>query len=174
MPKKSIVSLLVALLAAVGLAACSSDDAEELVIYSGRNENLVRPILEQFEEESGIKISVRYGDTAEMAAAILEEGDNTRADVFLSQDAGALAALAERDLLAELPAASLDVVAERFRDPEGRWVGLSGRARVFAYNTEKLTEADLPDDVFELTQPEWNGRVGPRPPTPRSSRSSPR
>ena len=164
MPKKSIVSLLVALLAAVGLVACSSDDADELVIYSGRNENLVRPILEQFEEESCIKISVRYGDTAEMAAAILEEGDNTRADVFLSQDAGALAALAERDLLAELPEASLGVVAERFRDPEGRWVGLSGRARVFAYNTEKLTEADLPDDVFELTQPEWNGRVG-LPPT---------
>lgn len=164
MPKKLLVSLLVAVIAAGGLAACSSDDADELVIYSGRNENLVRPILEQFEEERGIKISVRYGDTAEMAAAILEEGDNTRADVFLSQDAGALAALAERDLLAELPEASLDVVAERFRDPEGRWVGLSGRARVFAYNTEKLTEADLPDDVFELTQPEWNGRVG-LPPT---------
>lgn len=164
MPKKSILSLLVTLVAAVGLASCSSDDADELVIYSGRNENLVRPILEQFEEESGIKISVRYGDTAEMAAAILEEGDNTRADVFLSQDAGALAALAERDLLAELPETSLEVVAERFRDPEGRWVGLSGRARVFAYNTEKLTEADVPDDVFELTQPEWNGRVG-LPPT---------
>jgi iron(III) transport system substrate-binding protein len=160
MPKKSFVSLLVAVVAALGLAACSSDDADELVIYSGRNENLVRPILEQFEEESGIKIRVRYGDTAEMAAAILEEGENTRADVFLSQDAGALAALAERDLLAELPEAALDVVAERFRDPEGRWVGLSGRARVYAYNTGKLTEADLPDDVFELTKPEWSGRVG--------------
>lgn len=164
MPKKSIVSLLVAVVAAVGLAACSSDDAEELVIYSGRNENLVRPILEQFEEESGIKISVRYGDTAEMAAAILEEGDNTRADVFLSQDAGALAALAERDRLGGLAKDALAVVDERFRDPEGRWVGLSGRARVFAYNTDKLSEADLPDDVFELTQPEWNGRVG-LPPT---------
>ena len=160
MPKKLVLPFLVALLSTIGLAACSSGGEDELVIYSGRNENLVRPILERFEKETGTKISVRYGDTAEMAAAILEEGDNTRADVFLSQDAGALAALADRGLLAELDAQALDVVEERFRDPEGRWVGVSGRARVFAYNTERLQESELPDDVFALTDPAWKGRVG--------------
>jgi iron(III) transport system substrate-binding protein len=165
MPKKLVVSLLLTVVSSIGLAACSSGGGdggggEELVIYSGRNENLVRPILERFEEQTGVKISVRYGDTAEMAAAILEEGDNTRADVFISQDAGALAALANRDLLAELAADDLEVVPERFRDPDGRWVGVSGRARVYAYNTEKLQESELPDDVFELTGPQWKGRVG--------------
>jgi len=161
MPKKLVVSLLLAVLSSIGLAACSSGGGgDELVIYSGRNENLVRPILERFERATNVKISVRYGDTAEMAAAILEEGENTRADVFLSQDAGALANLANRDLLAPLDAAAVEVVPERFRDPEGRWVGVSGRARVYAYNTEKLQESDLPDDVFALTGPEWKGRVG--------------
>lgn len=161
MPKKFLLSALVAVLSTIGLAACSSDDdGEELVIYSGRNENLIRPLLERFEEESGITISVRYGDTAEMTAAIFEEGENTKADVFLSQDAGALAALANRDLLAPLAPAVLGSVPERFQDPEGRWVGVSGRARVVAYNTDRVQESELPDDIFELAGPEWKGRVG--------------
>jgi iron(III) transport system substrate-binding protein len=174
MPKRWTLSLLVALLAAVGLAACSDDgggggsgggdDGDPLVIYSGRSENLVRPILERFEEETGVDIEVRYGDTAELAAAILEEGDNTRADVFFSQDAGALAALANRDLLAALRPADLETVPERFRDPEGHWTGVTGRARVIAYSTERVQEADIPEDIFELTDPKWNGKVG-LPPT---------
>ena len=159
MPK--VLPFLVALVAATGLAACSpGGDDDTLVVYSGRNENLVRPILERFEKETGVDVDVRYGDTAEMAAAILEEGDNTKADVFFSQDAGALANLASRGLLAGLRPADLEVVPERFRDPEGRWVGVSGRARVYAYNTGKVQESDLPDDVFQLTDPKWSGRVG--------------
>ena len=164
MPKKGCWLAVVTLVVGLGLAACNSGGSDELVIYSGRSENLVGPILERFEKEAGVDISVRYGDTAELAAAILEEGDNTRADVFFSQDAGALAALADRDRLSELPAAALDVVDERFRDPDGHWVGVTGRARVVAYNTDKLTEADLPDDIFELTDPKWKDRVG-MPPT---------
>jgi len=107
---------------------------------------------------------VRYGDTAELAAAILEEGENTKADVFFSQDAGALSALANRELLGALPAASTDIVDDRFKDPGGHWVGITGRARVLAYNTDELTEADVPDDIFELTGPTWKDRVG-MPPT---------
>ncbi|HVF31811.1 MAG TPA: extracellular solute-binding protein [Acidimicrobiales bacterium] len=166
MSKRWVPSLLVAVLAAVGLAACSpgGDDDEALVIYSGRSENLVRPILERFEEETDVDIEVRYGDTAELAAAILEEGDNTRADVFFSQDAGALAALADRDLLAGLREADLEIVPPRFRDPDGRWLGVTGRARVVAYSTERVQESDIPEDVFGLTDPRWNGKVG-LPPT---------
>ena len=164
MPKKPLSLAVAALVASAGLAACNSGGSDELVIYSGRSENLVQPILDRFEKEEDVEISVRYGDTAELAAAILEEGDNTKADVFFSQDAGALAALAERGALGVLPAATSGVVDERFRDPEGRWVGVSGRARVIAYNTDELTEADVPDDIFELTDPKWKDRVG-LPPT---------
>ena len=131
-----------------------------LVVYSGRNEELVGPIIERFEEESGIDVEVRYGDTAELAATILEEGANSPADVFLSQDAGALGAVADRGLLSPLSGEVLERVEERFRDPDGRWVGVSGRARVVAYNTEALGTEDLPDSILEFTDPEWEGRLG--------------
>jgi iron(III) transport system substrate-binding protein len=107
-------------------------------VYSGRNEELVGPIIERFEEESGIDVEVRYGDTAELAATILEEDANSPADVFLSQDAGALGAVADRGLLSPLSGNVLERVEERFRDPDDRWVGVSGRARVVTYNTEAL------------------------------------
>lgn len=162
MPKSahSLYALLAALAMAVGLAGCNDGGGGDLVVYSGRNENLVRPILERFAADTGIDIRVRYGDTAELAATILEEGEGTRADVFFSQDAGALAALAGRGRLTELPSEAIDDVDARFRDPDGRWVGVTGRARVIAYNTNRVPEAELPESVFELTGPKWRGRVG--------------
>ena len=131
-----------------------------LVVYSGRNEELVGPIIERFEEESGIDVEVRYGDTAELAATILEEDANSPADVFLSQDAGALGAVADRGLLSPLSGNVLERVEERFRDPDDRWVGVSGRARVVAYNTEALGAEDLPNSILEFADPEWEGRLG--------------
>ena len=130
------------------------------MVYSGRNEELVGPIIERFEEESGIDVEVRYGETAELAATILEEGRNSPADIFFSQDAGALGAVADRGRLQELPEDALRRVEERFRDPDGRWIGISGRARVVAYSTETLSEESLPHSILEFTDPEWRGRIG--------------
>jgi iron(III) transport system substrate-binding protein len=137
-----------------------SSDGGSLVIYSGRNEELIGPIIERFEEVSGIDVEVRYGDTAELAATILEEGENSPADVFFAQDAGALGAVADEGLLRELPGDTLQQVEERFKDPDGQWVGVSGRARVVAYNTEVLSEEELPESIFGFTDPEWEGRIG--------------
>jgi iron(III) transport system substrate-binding protein len=129
-------------------------------VYSGRSEELIGPIIERFEEESGIDVEVRYGDTAELAATILEEGQNSPADIFFAQDAGALGAVSDEGLLSPLPEDVLNRVEERFRDPNGHWVGISGRARVVAYNTEALSEEDLPDSILDFTDPEWEGRIG--------------
>ena len=136
--------------------------AEEgaLVIYSGREEGLVGPVIEQFEEETGIDAQVRYGDTAELASTIAEEGENSPADVFFAQDPGALGAVADAGAFAELPEDTLARVPENLRSPEGLWVGTSGRARVVAYNTEALQEEDLPPSIFDFTDPEWNGKIG--------------
>ena len=103
---------------------------------------------------------MRYGDSAELAATILEEGANSPADLFFAQDAGSLGALSAEGLLTTLPAASLDSVEPRFRSAQNDWVGVSGRARVLVYNTDKLTEADLPDSVLGLADPAWRGRIG--------------
>ena len=159
---KLITLFAVALVA--GAAGCGGDEGGsgggKLTVYSGREEELVAPLLEQFEQENGVELEVRYGDSAELAATIAEEGENSPADVFFAQDPGSLGALEEEGLLAELPDEILDRVPERFRDPDGRWTGTSGRVRVLAYNTEELSEAEVPDSVFDLTDPKWKGKIG--------------
>lgn len=149
-----------ALLAPLALAACGGGgfDDDALVIYSGRNKNLVGPLLEDLERTAGLKVQVRYGDSAELAAQIQEEGERTRADLFFSQDAGALGALTKAGRLQPLPRALLDRVPAKFRAKDGAWVGLSGRARVFAYNPQQVPRP--PKSVFDLTGPAWRGRVG--------------
>ncbi len=135
-------------------------DAGIVTIYSGRSEELVGPLLEDFTAETGIEVEARYGDTAEMANLILTEGENSPADVFFAQDAGALGAVAEQGLLAPLPEEILGAVEDRFKSPTGEWVGVSGRARVVAYNTDNLAEADMPASIFDFTDEEWSGRIG--------------
>ena len=106
---------------------------------------------------------MRYGGTAELAAQLLEEGDRTRAHVFLAQDAGALGAVAKAGQFATLPEATLDLVDDAWSDPDGRWVGVTGRSRVLAYNGSMVSGDALPASVFELTGPEWKGKVGVAP-----------
>ena len=132
----------------------------DFTLYSGRNETLVGPLIEQYAEETGVTIDTRYGGTGELAATILEEGEDTPASLFFSQDAGALGLLADEGRFETLPAELLDRVEERFRDSEGRWVGVTGRARVLAYNTDTVSEDELPESVRDLTDPAWAGRVG--------------
>jgi len=147
-------------LCAVPLAGCGG--GADLTVYSGRNEALVGDLIEQFEEQSGLDVEVRYADSAELAATLEEEGDSSPADVFFAQDAGSLGAV--ENLLVRLPAGALRSVPARFRDPRGRWVGTSARARVVAYSTERLEEGELPDSIFDFTKPEWKGRIGFPPP----------
>ncbi|AUC59977.1 ABC-type iron(III) uptake system substrate-binding component FbpA [Cyanobacterium sp. HL-69] len=132
---------------------------QELTIYSGRNEELIGPLLERFEEETGVTVQVRYGDTAELAAAILEEGENTPADIYFGQDAGALGALQLEGRTKPIPQELLDKVDSRFRSPEGQWIGISGRARTLAYNVDLVEESELPDSIWALTEEQWSGKV---------------
>jgi iron(III) transport system substrate-binding protein len=152
------------LLMATGIAACGDDDSDggsdSLTVYSGREEEYVGPIFDQLEEATGIDAEIRYGDSAELAATIAEEGENSPADVFFSQDAGSLGAVEAEGLFAALPDEVLDRVAPRYRSAEGEWVGTSGRARVVGYNTEAVSEDELPDSISGFTDPAWKGRIG--------------
>ncbi len=140
-------------------ATNAADSPGQITVYSGRSENLIGPLIEQFEAATGIDVQVRYGDTAALAATLLEEGDRSPADVYLAQDAGALGAIEDARLFAELPASYLDPVDDSFKSGSGQWVGVSGRARVIVHTTD-LQAADLPQSIFDLTTPEWRGRVG--------------
>ncbi|MFI6499244.1 iron ABC transporter substrate-binding protein [Nonomuraea typhae] len=153
--------LIAAVLVLLAATACGSGGAEgfdddSLVIYSGRNEKLVGPLLARLKSATGLDVQVRYGDSAELAAQILEEGERTRADVFFSQDAGALGALAKQGVLAPVPQEAAAKVPQQYRG--AGWVGVSGRSRVIVYDPRTVPAP--PKSVFELTGPQWKGKVG--------------
>lgn len=142
-------------------AESDRDEDRTLTVYSGRSQPLVHPLLESFGERSGVDIRVKYAGSASTAATLLEEGGNTPADVVFLQDPGSLGSLAAEGMLADLPQATLDKVDVRLRDPGGKWVGTSGRARTIIYNTETIDpDADLPPSILDFTQATWRGRVG--------------
>ncbi len=159
---RRLVPVLLTVAAIAGMTGCSGNPFgadKALTVYSGRNPNLVDPLLDMFEKSSGIEVTRRYGGTAELAAQILEEGSKTRADVFFAQDAGALGALDKADALGPLEV-STESVPARFKAADGSWVGVSGRARVIVFNKRKLAENAVPDSVFDLELPLWKGRFG--------------
>ncbi|MDH3194018.1 MAG: extracellular solute-binding protein [Acidimicrobiia bacterium] len=138
-------------------AACSADrSGDPLVVYSGRSEDLVGPLFEQFAAESGIEIDVRYGDSTELAATLILEGATSNAQVFFAQDPASIGSVANAGLLQPLEPELAGLVDPRFSDREGRWVGVSARARTVVYNPELIT-GPLPESVWELTDPEYAG-----------------
>lgn len=160
--KRSLLGLAAATLALPLLAACGggSDSADgPLTVYSGRSEELVGPLFAQFTEQTGIQVEARYGDTAELAAQLIEEGDASPAQVYFAQDAGALGAVDAAGLFVPLPASVATLVPEAYRAPNGSWTGVTGRARVIAYDPEQVPAAEVPQSVFDLTDPKWKGQV---------------
>ncbi len=143
--------------------AAPSESDGPLTIYSGRNEDLIGPLVELFEEATGIDADVRYGKSPDLALLIETEGDATPADVFISQSPGAMGYLATLDRLQPLPASILDAVGGDFQAGGGNWVGISGRQRVLVYNPNLVDPSDLPDSVLDLTDPAYDGRVAVAP-----------
>lgn len=154
------ISILLSLLVLATAACGGDDDATTLTVYSGRTQELVQPLFDQFTEETGINLEVRYAGSTDLAATLREEGSNSPADVFFAQDPASLGAVAEAGLFATLPTEILELVPERFSDSSGRWVGTSGRARVVVYDSTVLSPADLPADVTGFTDPAWASRLG--------------
>lgn len=129
-----------------------------LVVYSGRAESLVSPIIKQFEGASGIKVEVKYAGTPQLAATLLEEGARSPADLFYAQDPGGLAAV--ESMFAALPESIRSLVPRWAQSEQGKWVGITARARTLVYNSKKLTAEELPDDIWDLQGPKWRGRIG--------------
>lgn len=140
-----------------------SGGRDALTIYSGRDEALVGPILQDFAEQTGIDVDVRYGESGELALLLNEEGEEARADVFLSQSPGPMAAVGEGAGLAELGPDVLGLVDEKWSGVGGRWVGVTARQRVLVYNTEMVSDDELPRSVFDLVDPDYEGKVAVAP-----------
>ncbi|MEA5604009.1 iron ABC transporter substrate-binding protein [Nostoc sp. UHCC 0252] len=143
-----------------GIGVAVDAQTKTLVIYSGRDEKLIGPLIEKAKKDLNKDIQVRYGDTAELAIALLEEGKNSRADLFFAQDAGALGTLEKKQVTQPIASKLLNKVDSRFRSAKGHWLGISGRARVIDYNTKLVKQGELPTSISQLTEPKWRGKVG--------------
>ncbi|HZI98467.1 MAG TPA: extracellular solute-binding protein [Actinomycetales bacterium] len=163
MRTRPLVPVLVVALGAT-LSACGGDaggaDGDALVIYSGRSEALVGPILDRLEEAVDVPVEVRYGASSTLAAQLLEEGDATEADVFFSQDAGALGALAKEGMLEPLPESVTSLVPEDYTDDEGRWVATTARARVLSYDPAQAPEVAEFSEIDQILDPKYSGEIG--------------
>ena len=158
-----VLASVVGILAFAAGASTAPGQTTSLTIYSGREEPLVKPILDRFTKETGIGLDVRYASSAALATALVEEGRNSPADVYWSQEPGTLGLVGARGLLARLPQATIGKVPSRFSTASRRWVGTSGRARVLVYNRNELQASDLPASVWDLTNASWKGKIGVAP-----------
>lgn len=160
MLKKLALSLTIAVAALALLTGCTPRSAPgvgELVVYSARNESFVLPLIRAFEEETGVRVRMLTGNET-LVNKIIEEKSNVQADVFLSNDVGALEFLRLAGVLAANQSSELEVIDAAFRADDGSWVGLSARTRVLMYNKDLISEAEMPQTLWELADPKWAGQ----------------
>lgn len=155
-----VVSAVFAVSVMLGAAGAAMAADGEIVVYSGRSKSFMDHLLNAFEADTGIKVKRVYGSTAEIALKLQTEGERTPADVFLAQDAGALGALSKAGLLAELPTELTSLVDSAYVSAHNDWVATSLRARTLAYSPKRVSEDELPASVYDLTKPQYKGRVG--------------
>jgi len=147
--------------AALALSACgSSGGGAALTVYSGQHEQTTAMLVAAFERQTAIKVDLRSGDEATLGNQIVQEGQNSPADVFYTENTPVLEALREKRLLAPVAPGTLAQVPARYSSPQGRWLGVSARVSALVYNTGKLSASQLPGSVLELADRRFAGKVG--------------
>ncbi len=162
---RRIAAVLSTLAVAAAATACSdSGDSDELLIYNAQHESLTKEWIDAFTKETGIKVTYRQGGDTELGNQLVAEGKASPADVFLTENSPAMAAVERAGLFADLEPDTLDQVPPQYRPPTGKWTGVAARSTVFVYNTSRLQPDQLPTSLLDLQQPEWKDRWG-APPT---------
>ncbi len=159
-----IAAVLSALAVVLGATACSSSGGnDELLIYNAQHESLTKEWIDAFTKETGVKVTYRQGGDTELGNQLIAEGDASPADVFLTENSPAMAAVEHAALFADLDAETINQVPSQYRPASGKWTGVAARTTVFVYNTAKLQPDQLPKSMLDLEQPAWKGRWGGAP-----------
>jgi iron(III) transport system substrate-binding protein len=163
---KRVALVATAVATALALTGCGSDSdaggSDTLTVYNAQHESLTKEWIEAFTKESGIKVEMRQGDDFEMANQIKQEGENSPADVFLTENSPAMTVVENAGLFADVNDDTLAQVPSQYQPSTGKWVGIAARSTVFVYNS-KLTAAQLPKSMMDLADPKWKGKWGASP-----------
>ncbi len=158
MKRARVAAVLATLVLPTVLAGCG-DDGPSIVVYNAQHEQLIEELAPAFTEKTGVEVELRNGKDLELAAQLVQEGDASPADVFLTENSPAMAQVEQAGLFAELPEAATEPIPEQFRPRSGLWTGFVARSTALAYNTDLIDEADLPASILDLADPEWQGRI---------------
>ncbi|KUH99051.1 iron ABC transporter substrate-binding protein [Mycobacterium sp. IS-3022] len=162
---RRIAAVLSALAVAAAATSCSdSGDSDELLVYNAQHESLTKEWIDAFTEETGIEVTYRQGGDTELGNQLVVEGKASPADVFLTENSPAMAAVERAGLFADLEPETLNQVPPQYRPPTGKWTGVAARSTAFVYNTDRLQPDQLPKSLLDLQRPEWKDRWG-APPT---------
>jgi iron(III) transport system substrate-binding protein len=158
-PRRWLTGLAVTALTLPLLTACSGDDEPSLVVYNAQHEELIDEVAKAFTESTGIEVALRNGSDLELANQLVEEGDASPADVFLTENSPAITLVQGEGLFAPLQKRTLDLVPDQFRPDDGSWTGFAARSTVLVYNTGQVGEDQLPTSILDLAKPEWKDRI---------------
>ncbi len=157
---RRVVAACLALVSAFAAAGCSGDDGPKVVVYNAQHEQLLEEIAPKFEEKTGIEVELRNGSDPELAAQLIQEGEASPADVFLTENSPSIGVVDEAGLLAPLDPSTLEQVGEQYRPASGTWVGFAARSTALIHNPAEISEDELPASMLDLAGPEWEGRIG--------------
>src|SRR5262245_15689449 len=156
--KRAPVLLVMSLVAALAVTGCS-DDGPSIVVYNAQHEQLLDEIAPKFTQKTGIHVELRNGSDPEMAAQLIQEGDASPADVFLTETSPAMAAVEREGLFAKLDPKAVEPIPQQYRPTSGDWTGFVARSTVLVYNTSMVDESDLPDSIMDLADPKYAGMI---------------
>jgi iron(III) transport system substrate-binding protein len=157
-PKRTLAALAAAVLTTPLLAACSEDEGPFITVYNAQHEELLEEVAPLFEEETGIEVKLRNGKDLELANQLVQEGDASPADVFLTENSPAMSLVDNAGLFAPIDQETLDLIPAQYVPSDKNWTGFIARSTVLVHN-DSVSEAELPDSLMDLAEPEWAGRV---------------
>lgn len=157
--RRHLLALLALILAAASLTACGGSGKPSITVYNAQHEELIAAMAKEFTKETGIEVKLHNGEDFEIANQLVQEGKASPADVFLTENSPAMTVADNAKLLAPLPKKTLAQVPARYQPSDGNWMGFAGRSTVLVYNTDKLSQSQLPASIMDLADPSWKGKV---------------